>query len=144
MAKFVMLPKSLVETMLSKLGDNKIARTFISNKNTYQDTLKKYFSRRGPRGGVSSKTLKGINSGKRVAIPQDLYFKMASASGMKPKVGGVLRTTGSRQETKAQLNAKMESELSTQRTRDQAMMEQGRKYSRRDLKNPEGTGIRGN
>lgn len=88
MAKFVLIAKTVVEEMLSKLGSgHKLAKTFTANQETYKSVLKKGFTRLGPNGGRTSKTLKGLDSGKRVAMPRTLYDNMAKAAGVPARMG---------------------------------------------------------
>jgi hypothetical protein len=83
MAKFVVVSRNLVEQMLSKLGGkHRLVKIFRSNKENYKKVLSEGFTRTGPKGGKSSKTLKGLVSGKRVAMPSKLFNNMAEASGV--------------------------------------------------------------
>jgi hypothetical protein len=76
MAKFVLVSRNLVEQMLSKLGKHRLVKIFRSNEGNYKKVLSEGFTRTGPNGGRSSKTLKGLASGKRVAMPSQLFNNM--------------------------------------------------------------------
>jgi hypothetical protein len=82
MAKFVLVSRNLVEQMLSKLGKHRLVTIFRSNEGNYKKVLSEGFTRTGPKGGQSSKTLKGLASGKRVAMPSTLFNNMVEVSGV--------------------------------------------------------------
>lgn len=132
MAKFVLIARTVVEEMLSKLGSgHKLAKTFRANQETYKSALKKGFTRLGPKGGRTSKTLEGLNSGRRVAMPRALYDNMTKAAGVPAKVGTLNVASSPRTPSKSTARMWEEVGAANRRRFESTMAERGMKLQPR-------------
>lgn len=132
MAKFVLIAKTVVEEMLSKLGSgHKLAKTFRDNQETYKSVLRKGFTRLGPNGGRTSKTLEGLDSGRRVAMPRALYDNMTKAAGVPAKRGTLNVRSSGRTPSKSTNRMWEEVGAANRRRFESTMAEQGMKLQPR-------------